>query len=67
MNTEVSPVDLYRTHRYRKKKDGQNKPRQIIVILSRQNVRKKLFSNKTIPNWSNVRITEGLTSKRNQG
>ena len=50
MNTEVSPVDLYRTHRNRKKKDGQNKPRQIIVILSRQNVRKKLFSNKTIPN-----------------
>ena len=49
MNTEVSPVDLYRTHRYRKKKDGQNKPRQIIVILSRQNVRKKLFSNKANP------------------
>lgn len=64
MNTEVSPVDLYRTQRNRKKKDGQNKPRQIIVILSRQNVRKKLFSNKANPKWSNVRITESLTSKR---
>ena len=46
MNIEISPADLNRTHRIGKKKAGQNKPRPIIVKLSRYNVRKKVFSNK---------------------
>ena len=44
MNIEISPADLDRTHRIGKKKAGQNKPKPIIVKLSRCNVRKKVFS-----------------------
>ena len=43
MNIEISPADLYRTHRIGKKMPGQNKPRPIIVKLSRYKVRKKVF------------------------
>ena len=42
-NIEISPADLYRTHRIGKKMPGQNKPRPIIVKLSRYKVRKKVF------------------------
>ena len=64
MNTEISPADLDRTHRLGKQKAGQNKPRPIIVKLSRyNNVRKKVFSNKKNLKGSNVSITESLTPK----
>ena len=42
-NIEISPADLHRTHRIGKKMPGQNKPRPIIVKLSRYKVRKKVF------------------------
>ena len=64
MNIEVSPSDLDRTHRIGKKKTGQNKPRPIIVKLSRHNVRKKVFSNKKNLKGFNISITERLTPKR---
>ena len=48
MNIEISPADLDRTHRIGKKKAGQNKPKPIIVKLSKYNVRKKHFPNKKI-------------------
>ena len=48
MNIEISPADLDRTHRIRKKKPGQNKPRPIIVKISRYNVRKKVFSDEKV-------------------
>ena len=43
MNIEISPADLYRMHRIGKKMPGQNKPRPIIVKLSRYKVRKQVF------------------------
>ena len=43
MNIEISHADLDRMHRIGKKKAGQNKPRPIIVKLSRDNVRKRFF------------------------
>ena len=49
---EISAADLDWTHRIRKKKAGQNKPRPIIGKLSRYNVRKKIFSNKKI--WKDL-------------
>ena len=64
MNVEISPEDLDQTHRIGKKKAGQNKPRPIIVKLSRNNVRKKVFSNKKNLKGSNISITESLTPKR---
>ena len=64
MNIKISPADLDRTHRIGKKKAGQNKPRPIIVKLSRNNVRKKVFSNKKNLKGSNISITESLTPKR---
>ena len=48
MNIEISPADLDRTHRIGKKKAGRNKPRPIMVKLSRYNVRETVFSNKKI-------------------
>ena len=44
MNIEISPADLYRMHRIGKKMPGQNKPRPIIVKLSRYKVRKQVFN-----------------------
>ena len=64
MNIEISPADLDRTQRVGKKKPGQNKPRPIIVKLSRDNVRKKAFSNKKNLKGSNESITEDLIPKR---
>ena len=64
MNIEISPADLDRTQRVGKKKPGQNKPRPIIVKLSRGNVRKKAFSNKKNLKGSNESITEDLIPKR---
>ena len=64
MNIEISPADLDRTQRVGKKKPGQNKPRPIIVKLSRNNVRKKAFSNKKNLKGSNESITEDLIPKR---
>ena len=64
MNIEISPADLERTQRVGKKKPGQNKPRPIIVKLSRDNVRKKAFSNKKNLKGSNESITEDLIPKR---
>ena len=64
MNIEISPADLDRTQRLGKKKPGQNKPRPIIVKLSRNNVRKKAFSNKKNLKGSNESITEDLIPKR---
>ena len=46
MNIEISPADLDRMQRVGKKKPGQNKPRPIIVELSRENVSKKFFLTK---------------------
>ena len=51
-------------HKIGKKKVGQNKPRPIIVKLSRYNVRKKDFSNKKTLKRSNLSITDSLASKR---
>ena len=64
MNIEISPADLDRTQRVGKKKPGENKPRPIIVKLSRDNVRKKAFSNKKNLKGSNESITEDLIPKR---
>ena len=63
MNIEISPADLDRTHRIGKKKAGRNKPRPIMVKLSRYNVRETVFSNKKNLKGSNVSITESLTPK----
>ena len=46
MKIEISHPD--RTHRIGKKKPGQNKPRPIIVKLSRYNIRKNVFPTKKI-------------------
>ena len=46
MNIEISPADLDRMQRVGKKKPGQNKPRPIIVELSRENASKKFFLTK---------------------
>ena len=66
MNIEISLANLDRTHRIGKKQPGQNKPRPMILKLSRYNVRKKVFSNKKIPRGSNVSITESLIPKRKE-
>ena len=42
MNIEISPADLDQKHRIGNA--GQNKPRPIIVKLSKYDVRKKVFS-----------------------
>ena len=66
MNIEISLANLDRTHRIGKKQPGQNKPRPMILKLSRYNVTKKVFSNKKIPRGSNVSITESLIPKRKE-
>ena len=66
MNIEISLANLDQTHRIGKKQPGQNKPRPMILKLSRYNVRKKVFSNKKIPRGSNVSITESLIPKRKE-
>ena len=63
INIDISPADLDRTHRFGKKKPGQEKPRPIIVKLRTYNVRKKVFSSKKNASIFNVSITESLTRK----
>ena len=63
MNIEISPADLDRTHRIQKKKAGQNKPRPIIVKLSRYNVRKNIFSNKKTPDRIQCKYNRRLNTK----
>ena len=66
MNIEISRANLVRTYSIGKKQPGQNKPRPMILKLSKYNVRKKVFSNKKIPRGSNVSITESLIPRRKE-
>ena len=43
METELAASDIHRIHRIGKKKISSNKPRPIIVKLTRYNVRNKMF------------------------
>ena len=60
LDVKITENEIDRSHR---KKDGQ-KPRPIIVKLTRYNTRKKVFASKRKLKGTGVSITESLTTKR---
>ena len=59
----VTENKIDRSHRIGRKKDGQ-RPRPIIVKLTRYNTRKKVFASKRKLKGTSINITERLTAKR---
>ena len=63
LDVEITENEIDRSHRIGRKKDGQ-KPRPIIVKLTRYNTRKKVFASKRRLKGTGVSITESVTAKR---
>ena len=63
LDVEITENEIDRSHRIGRKKDGQ-KPRPIIVKLTRYNTRKKVFASKRTLKGAGVSITESLTATR---
>ena len=65
LDVEITENEIDRPHRIGRKQDGQ-KPRPIIVKLTRYNTRKKVFASKRKLKETGVSITESLTAKRTE-
>ena len=63
LHVEITENEIDRSQRIGRKKAGQ-KPRPIIVKLTRYNTRKKVFASKRKLKGAGVSITERLTVKR---
>ena len=62
LDAEITENEIDRSHRIGRKKDGE-KPRPIIVKLTRYNTRKKVFASKRKLKGTGVTITESLSAK----
>ena len=60
LNEDVLLADLDRTHRLRKKRNSNSKPRPVIVKFARYNIPGKVFKSKTKLKAKNISITESL-------
>ena len=63
LDVNITGNEIDRSHRIGRKKDGQ-RPRPIILKLTRYNTWKKVFANKRKLKRAGISITESLTSKR---
>ena len=63
LDVKIPENEIDRSHRIGRKKNGQ-KPRPIIVKLTRYNTKKKAFASKRKLKGTGVSITESLTAKR---
>ena len=63
LDVEITENEIDRSRRIGRKKDGQ-KPRPIIVKLTRYNTREKVFASKRKLKGTGVSITESLTAKK---
>ena len=63
LDFDITENKINRSHRIGRKKDEQ-RPRPIIVKLTRYNTRKKVFASKRKLKGTGVSITESLTAKR---
>ena len=63
LDVAITENEIDRSHRIGRKKGGQ-RPRPIIVKLTRYNTRKKVFASKRKLKGMGVSITESLTTKR---
>ena len=63
LEVDITENEINRSHRIGREKDGQ-RPRPIIVKLTRYNTRKKVFASKRKLKGTGVSITESFTAKR---
>ena len=63
LDVDITENEIDRSHRIGMKKNGQ-RPRPIIVKLTRYNTRKKVFASKRKLKGKGVSITESLMAKR---
>ena len=63
LDIEITENEIDRCHKVGKKKDGQ-KPRPIIIKLTRYNARKKVFASNRKLKGTGVSTTESLKAKR---
>ena len=65
LDANITENEMDRSHRIARKKGGQ-RPRPIIVKLTRHNTRKKVFASKRKLKGTGISITESLTTKRKE-
>ena len=65
LDVEITKNEIDRSHRIGRKKNGQ-RPRPIIVKLTRYNTRKKAFPSKRKLKGTGVSITDNLTANRKE-
>ena len=63
LDVDITENEINRSHRIGRKKDRQ-RPRPIIVKLTRYNTRKKVFASKTKLKRTSVSVTESRRSKK---
>ena len=63
LDVDITENEIDWSHRIGRKKDGQ-RPRPVIVKLTRYNTRKKVFANKRKLKGTGVSVTESLMAKR---
>lgn len=64
LEIDISTNDIDRTHRIGKPRGSGEKPRPIIVKLTRYNVRSKIYGSKKKLKGKSISITESLTATR---